>query len=190
MSIVLSDENFESEVSGAKKPVLVDFWMRGCAPCFLLSPILEKLAKEFYEKIIFAKINLDAVPLTVQKYGINVVPTLILFQKGKPLSSFIGLKPEETIRTWLEESLLIREYQEYAQKNGFSLNPNRKVVEGIVRSLLEREKKFGQRFCPCRRITQNPEEDKKIICPCVYHLEELEKDGKCLCGLFVKNIIK
>ena len=86
-------------------------------------------------------------------------------------------------------SLSLREisvYQEYAKKNGFSLNPNRKIVEGIVKSLLEREKKFGGRYCPCRRITGNPEDDKKIICPCAYHREELERDGHCLCRLFVR----
>lgn len=80
----------------------------------------------------------------------------------------------------------IREYEEYAKENGFSINPNQKLVEGLVKSLLEREKKFGFRYCPCRRITGNAKEDKKNICPCVYHLQEIEKDGHCLCGLFVK----
>jgi len=207
-----TDENFNKEVLEAKKPVLVDFWMQGCAPCLLLSPILEELTKEFSEKIIFAKVNLDTAPSAIQKYGINVVPTVILFKEGKPLSGFIGLRPEKAIRTWLEESLqeedeknesigeedksssspfaAARVYEEYAKKNGFSLNPNKKVVEAIIRGLLEREKKFGAKFCPCRKITGGQEEDKKIICPCAYHLEELERDGKCLCGLFVKKIIK
>jgi len=81
---------------------------------------------------------------------------------------------------------VIREYEEYAKKNGFCLNPNRKVVEGVVKSLLEREKKFGAKYCPCRRITGNLKEDKKIICPCAYHRAEIEKDGHCLCGLFVR----
>ena len=81
---------------------------------------------------------------------------------------------------------LIQEYREYARENGFSLNPDREAVERIVKGLLEREKKIGARYCPCRRITQDPEEDKKIICPCVFHREEIEKNGQCLCGLFVK----
>ena len=80
---------------------------------------------------------------------------------------------------------LIKEYEMCAAENGFKLNPDKKVVEGIVKVLLEREKKFGARYCPCRRITGNKEEDKKIICPCVYHKEEIEKDGHCLCRLFV-----
>lgn len=185
-----TDENFNKEVLEAKKPVLVDFWIQGCAPCLLLSPILEELTKEFSEKIIFAKVNLDVAPLAAQKYGINVAPTVILFRQGEPISGFVGLKPEEAIRAWLEENLLIREYQEYAEKKGFSLNSDKKVVEVIVKSLLEREKKFGQKYCPCRKISDNAEENKKIICPCNYHLKEIERDGKCFCGLFVKNIIK
>ncbi len=210
--MILTDENFEKEVSEAKKPFLVDFWMDGCAPCVLISPILEKLADEFKEEMIFAKVDLNAVPLAVQKYGVNAAPTVILFKEGKPIGGFVGLMPEETIKTWLKENLFqqderneskgeedksssspfaaARVYEEYARKNGFFLNPNKKAVEAIVKSLLEKEKNLGARYCPCRRVTENPEENKKIVCPCAYHLEELERDGKCLCGLFVKNIIK
>ncbi len=101
----LTDENFEKEISDAGKPVLVDFWMQGCGPCFLLSPFLEKLEKEFSEKIIFAKVNFEEAPFVVQKYGINAFPTVVLFKEGKPLSGFVGLKPEQAIREWLEEAL-------------------------------------------------------------------------------------
>ena len=82
---------------------------------------------------------------------------------------------------------LIKEYEIYAEQNGFKLNPDREVVERIVRGLLEKEKQFGFRFCPCRRVTEDQEENKKIICPCAYHKEEIEKGGHCLCNLFVKK---
>ena len=81
---------------------------------------------------------------------------------------------------------LIKKYQQYAKENGFRLNPNRQVVEGIVKGLLEKEKNFGFKYCPCRRVTGNQEDDRKIICPCIYHQKEIEKDGHCLCRLFVK----
>jgi len=81
---------------------------------------------------------------------------------------------------------LIKEYEAYAEKNGFKLNPDREVVERIVKGLLEREKESGSKFCPCRRVTENEEENKKIICPCAYHKDEIEKFGHCLCGLFVR----
>jgi len=81
---------------------------------------------------------------------------------------------------------IIKSYQEYAEKNGFKLNPNREIVENLIKGMLENEKKYGAKYCPCRRITGNPEEDRPKICPCAYHLEEIERDGHCICGLFVK----
>jgi len=81
---------------------------------------------------------------------------------------------------------LIREYEEYAKKNGFKLNPDRRIVEGVIKGLLMNEKKFGRRYCPCRKVEGIPEVDKKIICPCIYHKKEIEKYGHCHCLLFVK----
>ena len=88
----------------------------------------------------------------------------------------------------METETLIKKYQEYAKANGFSLNPDKEAVERIVRGLLENEKKHGEKYCPCRRITGDTEKDKKNICPCVYHKDEIEKDDRCLCGLFVDKI--
>lgn len=101
----LNDENFHREISRAEKPVVVDFWMHGCGPCLRLAPILEKLSKELSDKVIFTKVNLNEVPAIAQEYGINAVPLMILFDKGKPLSGFMGLKPEKEIKDWLEQSL-------------------------------------------------------------------------------------
>ena len=101
----LTDQNFEEELKKAKKPVLVDFWMLGCSPCFVLSPILEKLGNYFGEKIILAKVNINETPLASQKYQIKATPTVILFKEGKPVSGFVGLRSEEEIRKWLEEAL-------------------------------------------------------------------------------------
>lgn len=81
---------------------------------------------------------------------------------------------------------LIKQSKEYAKKQGFKLNPDRKIVEGIVKGLLAREEKFGARYCPCRRVTGDAKEDEKLVCPCFWHLAEIEKDGHCFCNLFVK----
>jgi len=81
---------------------------------------------------------------------------------------------------------LIKQYENYAQANGLKLNPDIKIVEAIVKGLLMKEEKFGARYCPCRRVTGDKEEDKKIICPCIYHKEEIKKEGHCLCNLFVR----
>lgn len=82
---------------------------------------------------------------------------------------------------------LIKEYEEYAKSKGFELNPNRKLVENIVRALLKKEAAFGCRFCPCRVMCGDQVEDKKIICPCVYHEDEIKNQGYCHCRLFVKK---
>lgn len=81
---------------------------------------------------------------------------------------------------------LLKKSQNYAKASGFHLNPNEKIVEQIIKGLLEREKKYGEKYCPCRRVSGDKKMDKKIICPCVFHKEEIKKQGHCLCLLFVK----
>jgi len=196
--IELTDENFEKEIQNSPKPVLVDFFAEWCTPCFVLTPILEKLAEDFKNKFVLAKADLDKAPLTAQKFSVERIPMVIFFNQGKPIQGFIGLRPEPLIREWLEKMLkegngdkqieeLIKEYEDYAKENGLVLNPNKEVVKRLVRGLLENEKKYGERYCPCRRISGDKEEDKAKICPCQWHKEEIEKQGHCLCGLFVKR---
>jgi thioredoxin 1 len=103
--IFLTDQNFEEEINKYDKPVLVDFFAEWCPPCKMLSPILEKLEGEFGEKIVFAKINVDAAPKAAQKFGINPIPTVILLKKGEPVGSFVGLMSESDIKNWLENLL-------------------------------------------------------------------------------------
>lgn len=196
--LTLTDQNFEKEIESAEKPVLVDFWIFWCVPCFIIAPILEKLAKEYEGKIILAKANLDTVPIAGQKYGVDKIPTVILFNKGKPVSALVGAKPEPEIREWLESSLadndddddrveeLIKEYEEYAKQNGFKLNPDKTILEMLIKRLLENERKYRARYCPCRRLSGNSKDDEEIVCPCKSCPEEVEKNGYCHCRLFVK----
>lgn len=81
---------------------------------------------------------------------------------------------------------IIKKYSEYAKKNGFRLNPDEKSVTRVINGLLENEKKKGKRYCPCRRLSGNLEDDAKKVCPCAYHKEEIAQDGRCYCGLFTK----
>jgi len=79
---------------------------------------------------------------------------------------------------------LMKEYAEYAEKNGFQLNPDKKAVERIIDGLLKNEAKYGAKYCPCRRVSGNKEEDEKKICACIWHKDEIKNGGHCLCRLY------
>ena len=193
--IELSDQNFEKEISNNSKLVLVDFYTTWCPPCKMLSPILEKLSGEFKDKIIFAKMDTEKNPIISQKFGIESIPTVILFKNGEAVDGFIGLRQEPVLKEWLKKNSedengkiekLIHEYQDLAKRKGLKLNPNKELVNDLIRGLLENEKKYGVRYCPCRRVAGKKEEDDAKICPCSFLDKEIEEKGQCLCGLFVK----
>ena len=222
MENILTDEDFEKKIntveSGAPSEpyplVLVDFFATWCQPCTILAPILEKIAKDFTEKIVFTKADVDNIPLAAQKFGVEKIPTVILFKNGKPISSFVGLVPESSIKEWLKNIIekndntdknesptpadhkegdkqknieeLSKEYAEYAKNNGFQLNPDKKTVERVINGLLGNEKKYGKKYCPCRRVSGDETEDSKKICPCFWHKDEIKKDGHCFCQLYTK----
>ena len=81
---------------------------------------------------------------------------------------------------------LIKEFKEYAIANGFQLNPDEKAVERIINGLLKNEEKYGEKYCPCRIVSGNKEEDSKKICPCFWHKDEIKNDGHCFCNLYTK----
>lgn len=77
--------------------------------------------------------------------------------------------------------------KEYADKNGFVLQQDPKMLDMILTGLLRNKEKNGEIYCPCRRVTGNKEEDKKIICPCAFHKKEIKEDGHCKCMLFFRK---
>ena len=101
----LTDENFEKEVNGQDKLVLVDFFATWCEPCSVLGPILEKVGKHFEKEIIVMKANVDEAPLAAQKFGVESIPAVFLLKNGKPINGFVGLIPEKAIKDWLENIL-------------------------------------------------------------------------------------
>ncbi|MFQ6124627.1 MAG: ferredoxin-thioredoxin reductase catalytic domain-containing protein [Candidatus Heimdallarchaeota archaeon] len=71
-----------------------------------------------------------------------------------------------------------------AAKKGWQLNPNDVAVKMTIEGLIENQRIYRRRYCPCRRVTRNPEKDRSIICPCIYSANEIEQKGVCHCGLF------
>src|ERR1051325_348963 len=75
----VTDKNFESDVLNSDRPVLVDFWAPWCAPCRMLAPTVEDVAKKFEGRAVVVKLNVDDNSQVSQRYGIKGIPTLILF---------------------------------------------------------------------------------------------------------------
>ncbi|MCX6722276.1 MAG: thioredoxin [Candidatus Staskawiczbacteria bacterium] len=101
----ITDAKFEEEIKIIDKLVLVDFFATWCGPCKVLGPILEKVAEHFKDKIVLIKANVDEFPITSQKFGVEKIPTVVLFKSGKPINGFVGLLPEKTIKDWLENTI-------------------------------------------------------------------------------------
>ena len=81
----------------------------------------------------------------------------------------------------------VRKFVEaYAKAKGYALNPDPDKLQAVIEGLARNQVMYGYRYCPCRLLSGNPEEDAKKVCPCAWHAEEIEKDGRCHCGLFWK----
>ena len=100
-----SEEDFEKEVISSKVPVLVDFWAEWCAPCKMLTPILEELSNEFKNKVLVVKVNLDENQDLAMKYSIRSIPTLLLFNNGELLDSKVGLLPKADLISWINSKI-------------------------------------------------------------------------------------
>lgn len=100
-AIHINDENFESEVIKADKPVLVDFFAAWCGPCKMIAPVIEELADEYEGKAKICKVDVDEAPETAQKYGIQSIPTIILFKDGEVAEQKIGMATKEDLEDLL-----------------------------------------------------------------------------------------
>jgi len=89
----------------------------------------------------------------------------------------------------MEEKInnLIKEYEIFARNKGIKLNPDKQIVENLAKALIAREEQFGEKYCPCRRLTNDKVKDKDIICPCVPCMDEIKENGHCYCRLFFKK---
>lgn len=98
-----TDQNFEGEVLRSEIPVLVDFWAPWCAPCRIVSPIVEELAKEYEGKLKVGKLNVDDNPANAQTFGVMSIPTVILFKGGKPGKVIIGAQSKDNYKKSIDE---------------------------------------------------------------------------------------
>lgn len=97
-----TDDDFADVADSSTMPVLVDLWAPWCGPCRQVSPLLEKLAGERTGQLKLVKVNVDENPLTQAKFGVQAIPTLLLFKKGKLVSTQRGALPLPALRKWVD----------------------------------------------------------------------------------------
>lgn len=103
MQLHVTDATFAAEVEQADGLVLVDFWATWCGPCLAVAPVIEKLAEDYAGRVKVRKLDTDANQATAVRYKIRSIPTILLFQGGKPVDVVVGADPR--LRSILDEKI-------------------------------------------------------------------------------------
>jgi len=102
---VLTDDNFESTLNGAKSLVVVDFWATWCGPCMMMSPVFEQLAVKYQGKALLAKMNVDENKAVPEKFGIYGIPTFVFFKGGQEVGRAVGAMGQKALEAEIEKRL-------------------------------------------------------------------------------------
>ena len=105
MVIDITDQTFEQEVTKSNLPVLLDLWAPWCGPCRMIAPVVENLATKYNGKMKFCRLNVDQNPQTASKYSVMSIPTLLFFKAGQVMDTVVGVLPEQTLQTKIDDLL-------------------------------------------------------------------------------------
>ena len=105
MMLTITTNSFENDVLRADNPVLVDFWAQWCPYCRRIAPAFDKVGEQYADTLIAGKINCDEEPQLTQRFGIDTIPTLMLFHNGKALGSIVAPASKAAIEAFIRETL-------------------------------------------------------------------------------------
>ncbi len=103
--IHITDAEFEEKVLNADLPVLVDFWAPWCGPCRMIAPLLENIAEDYASRVLVVKVNTDENADQAMHYGVQGIPTLLVFLGGELIREQVGVVPEPHLRELVDEVL-------------------------------------------------------------------------------------
>ena len=98
------DDHLSKVISGATVPVLVDFYADWCAPCKMMAPVLDELARERAGQLLVVKVNSDQNPVSPQHFGVRGIPTLVLFRDGQEVGRQVGFAPKAHLTKLIDSS--------------------------------------------------------------------------------------
>jgi thioredoxin 1 len=101
MTTAVTESTFEQEVLQSDKPVLVDFWAEWCGPCHAVSRVLDRIVEERNGEIKLVKVNIDEEQELAMRFGVQSIPTMILFKDGQPAAATMGARPKGDIERQL-----------------------------------------------------------------------------------------
>lgn len=102
---IVEDGTFEEDALKSDIPVIIDFWAEWCAPCHMITPALEAIAKKYEGKLKVLKMNVDENMKTPAQFGIRSIPTLLIFKSGELKETVIGAVPQEKIEEAVKKVL-------------------------------------------------------------------------------------
>jgi thioredoxin 2 len=96
------DDDFDEVATGSPLPALVDLWAPWCGPCRMVSPALERLARDRAGRCKLVKVNVDEAPAVARRFQVQGIPCLVLLARGREVGRQVGAAPEHHLRAWLD----------------------------------------------------------------------------------------